>query len=1199
MKKYLGIFSAVFALTAISFSCQKAEITDPNAPGTEQTYNKVDVVLTATLESRIGTKVTLDFPNLAWEDQDQIAVFDGKNTAPNVFIYQAPVVEDETTEETNPEEVTPAAVAVKSSVVRPSFSGSIAESAEELYAVYPYNANATLADGKITTTIPHEQVVPEGGNVDKSALLCVAKTTSDALAFKNVLGLVRVVVPKAMAGKFTTITIAGANNETVSGTGAITVSDAPSFEATAAEKQITLTHAKGSFPEGEYYVAVAPVKFEGGFSISFTKRDGKTGTKSTTKTNEVVRNGGLNVDDQLSAMTWEYLITTKEQLFEWNNNYASWTKNDIVKLGASIDLENEPWEPHTFSGIFDGQNNCLYNINCVGTEAESYASFIHILTGDGALKNLIVGSSDGKNYDGKSIFKIENTESVTNWRYAAVVGKTAGNACVENVKNFAAVEVGATDNGKTCIAGICADWNSEGNVKDCVNYGNVENKAAANTDAQSCVAGVVARIDKTNATLSGCYNYGSVTISGAQAKWIGGVLCRACTDSEKEEDEEGNTTTTYFKTIMSDCHNEGTITMTAANGGSCAAGVASYVQYLEMTGCSNKGKISINHTKNSYAGGLMAYVQGTSAVSVSNSSNEGTIESKAVGNHIGGIVGYLSSAATLTINQCSATSSATIDVTASDVANVGGIVGWTAYGTTEISSTSSACTINVTPAKSSAVGGIVGRSASTVNLTECDNTGSVTLAEMTVDFYLGGVIGLNAAANTTLSTCENYGVITSKGGSAVSYVGGVVGLSQNGITMTGCKNDVPSGRASKVNIYTTSTKYPNVGGIVGAFGTAGTNNLTDCVNDAEINHTQNSTGTNYDSRLAGILGFQNGSTTTTLLRCKNDSDGNIVCSGSTSQQWNMGGMLGKATAGTLNITDCENKCNISVAPPKGVSYLGGFVGRSGMTVNIKGGKNTGNLTLTQSQNHGMVGGACGLIEGGTVTIDGVNNSGTIKSVASAYHKSYRSVGGIVGKANKGTIKNCVNTGSIIGEFNTDNQLANCGGIIGDANGACTVSDNINGSSTSPALGAVIAQNAKESTAYAGGIVGGDNEGNTDAATTNMITGNKNYGTVSATGNGVTLTTSGAGGIIGTLRRIPTTFSDNTNYGNVSASGATTNAAGAICGYMESTKAAISSIAYTGLTVNGVAKADASDLNLWLCGSSKGGEVTATYVDAIQ
>ena len=1179
MKKFFGIFAAVFALTAIVFSCQKAEMDEPQAG---QTYDKVETVLTAVLEPR--TKVALAFPNLSWEDQDQIAVFDGVDPKPNVFTCSIPAAEegDEAVE------------------TEPTFSGSISgQAAATLYAVYPYNENASLSEGKITTTIPHEQVIPEGGNVDKSALLCVASTSTNELNFRNVLGLVKVTVPSGMTG-ITSISVKGADEaDVLAGTGAVAVSDAPSFVATDAKNMVTLTHAKGGFPKGDYYIAVAPVKFANGFSVSFTKANGETQTKSTENANEVLRNSGLNVGDKLTEITWEYLITTKDQLVEWNNNYESWTKNDIVKLGASIDLENEPWEPHTFSGIFDGQNNCLYNINCVGTDDLSYASFIYILNGDGALKNLIVGSSDGKNYDGKSIFKIENTESVTTWRYAAVVGKTAGNACIENVKNFAAVEVGAEDNGKTCIAGICADWNSEGQAINCANYGSVENKAATYTDNKSCVAGVVARIDKTNATLSGCYNYGSVTISGAQAKWIGGVLCRACTDSEEEKDEEGNTTTTYFKTIMSDCHNEGAITMTAANGGSCAAGVASYVQYLEMTGCSNKGKISINHTKNSYAGGLMAYVQGTSAVSVSNSSNEGTIESKAVGNHIGGIVGYLSSDATLTINQCSATSSATIDVTASDVANVGGIVGWTANGTTEISSTSSASTINVTPAKSSAVGGIVGRSASTVNLTECDNTGSVTLAAMTVDFYLGGVIGLNTAANTTLSTCENYGVITSKGGSAVSYVGGVVGLSQNGITMTGCKNDVPSGRSSKVNIYTTSTKYPNVGGIVGAFGTAGTNKLTDCVNDAEINHTQNSTVTNYDSRLAGILGFQNGSTTTTLLRCKNDSDGNIVCSGSTSQQWNMGGMLGKATAGTLNITDCENKCNISVAPPKGVAYLGGFVGRSGMTVNIKGGKNTGNLTLTQSQNHGMVGGAYGLIEGGTVTIDGVNNSGTIKSVASTYHKSYRTVGGIVGKASKGTIKNCVNTGSVIGEFNTDNQLANCGGIIGDANGACTVSDNINGSSTSPALGAVIAQNAKESTAYAGGIVGGDNEGTADAATTNVITGNKNYGTVSATGNGVTLTTSGAGGIIGTLRRIPTTFSDNTNYGNVSASGATTNAAGAICGYMESTSAAISSVAYTGITVNGVAKADASNLDLWLCGSSQGGTVTATYVDAIQ
>ena len=162
MKKFFGIFTAVFTLTAISFSCQKAEFDEPKA---EQTFDKVETILTALLEPR--TKVALDFPKLSWEDQDKIAVFDGKDPQPNEFIYVVQIEEEETESK----------AVTRSSVVRPSFSGVLTEGAEALYAVYPYNADATYADGKITTTIPAEQVIPTNGNVDKSALLCVATTT--------------------------------------------------------------------------------------------------------------------------------------------------------------------------------------------------------------------------------------------------------------------------------------------------------------------------------------------------------------------------------------------------------------------------------------------------------------------------------------------------------------------------------------------------------------------------------------------------------------------------------------------------------------------------------------------------------------------------------------------------------------------------------------------------------------------------------------------------------------------------------------------------------------------------------------------------------------------------------------------------------------------------------------------------------------
>lgn len=1057
MKKYLGIFSAVFALAAISFSCQKAEITDPNAPGTEQTYNKVDVVLTATLESRIGTKVTLDFPNLAWEDQDQIAVFDGKNTAPNVFTYQAPVVEDENTEETNPEEVTPAAVAVKSSVVRPSFSGSIAESAEEFYAVYPYNANATLADGKITTTIPHEQVVPAGGNVDKSALLCVAKTTSDALAFKNVLGLVKVTVPAGMTG-ITSISVEGANDEDVlAGTGAITVSDAPSFVATDAKNRVTLTHAKGGFPKGDYYIAVAPVPFANGFSVSFTKANGETQTKSTEKSNEVVRNSGLNVGDKLTEITWEYLITTKDQLVEWNNNYESWTKNDVVKLGADINLDGVNWTPHDFYGTFDGQNHKIYNFNCVVTEAKlaTYAGFFNRILGTSSIKNFVLGSSDGENYDNQSIIKIENNESFDTWRYAGVVGKAEGSSTIENVKNFASVEVGSADNGKTRVAGICGCWASTGNVKGSFNYGDVEIKANAyKTSKESCLAGILGIIDvATTSVVDSCYNYGTIRLSGKQAKIIAGIVGFVVKG-----------------TTIKKCQNYGLIELTASVGGTTIAGICALGNdKVKLESCENHGKIINNYkSQGAYVGGIMGYLKGASKSEIIGCSNYGTINCTSTYAYAGGIISTKEGAGALTISNCK-------------------------------------------------------------SATE--------------------TVGGNKMGNITVNASQN------------SYVGGVIAWIKD-CTVNISNSDFDS------SIAFTSTAEADAGGIVGIVGyKSGKNFISSDVTISECNKNQSSqasiTVSGVNTYVSGVYGrgyvASKTVVTNTCNKAKVEATGKVNLA--------VGGVVAYAERGTFTVTGCSNSGIIDAKrtlADEGPGMFGGIVGYVANATEIKTCSNTGNISYNAFDDD-----------------------------------KYYAMGGIAGRGPALTIEDCVNTGNLTANYKTTNQLANVGGIIGSAHGGCTIKNNVNGAKDNPLLGAIVSTNSASKTAYAGGIVGGDNEGITDAATTNVITGNKNYGTVTAAANGVTLTTSGAGGIIGTLKRIPTTFSDNTNYGNVSASGATTNAAGAICGYMESTKAAISSIAYTGLTVNGVAKADASDLDLWLCGSSKGGEVTATYVDAIQ
>lgn len=1163
MKKYLGIFSAVFALTAISFSCQKAEITDPNAPGTEQTYNKVDVVLTATLESRIGTKVTLDFPNLAWEDQDQIAVFDGKNTAPNLFTYQAPVVEDETTEETNPEEVTPAAVAVKSSVVRPSFSGSIAESAEELYAVYPYNENATLADGKITTTIPHEQVVPEGGNVDKSALLCVAKTTSDALAFKNVLGLVRVVVPKAMAGKFTTITIAGANNETVSGTGAITVSDAPSFEATAAEKQITLTHATGSFPEGEYYVAVAPVKFEGGFSISFTKSDGKTGTKSTTKTNEVVRNGGLNVDDQLSAMTWEYLITTKEQLFEWNNNHASWTKNDIVKLGADIDMEMDAWTPQDFAGVFDGQEHKLYNFS---VSHEGYCGLFKSLKG--TVKNLVIGSDNGEDYDGYSLVEYAH-ESTTSWSHVgSVAGFLGTGGKIENVKNFAKISIKDQNEPKCCFGGLVGSGDGINNeIINCENHGEIVHEAAAgqitNASNHQC-GGIMGKTDG-KIVIDGCRNYGTITIAGDKVDNVGGIignpngagvdgksdLIKNCWNYGNINITKKTSTVTMALggivgkltgATVENCHNEGNISsvcdvLTGIGG---VVGIHKLDFESKITGCSNgvlnatdKGILSFDPeegTQQMVIGGILGYSEDYKGkLTVQSCTNYAPIStSYNVMRNIGGIVGAVGkvtnkdgekSSIELLIDKCHNYGTVTIAGTGSyNQRHIGGIAGML-YGS-DTGITVSNCTNNATLSTTATGGGehrisgIVGHARyGKVAISACTNNGEVTASGTATNPRPAGIVSV-AMDFTSLSIdgCYNKNRISNSSSTGTIYAGGIAAYLK--------KAQITDSHNNAVVEVTNGGGQVRVGGIAGYLVTSG--KISGCTNTSTVEcalptaHSttdSNGTVTHIENHIGGIVGYVE--SPVEITSCTNTSTATVSVAGKTNKP-RIGGIAGIAKT---SITSCYNdgKVTTSAKDNGAEAYVGGIAGWA-TTSTISQCQNKGTVDATACTKTPRVGGILG-IPSTDVTIDQCRNATTGKVHCNVSAGTFY-IGGIVCQTvGTTTVQNCYNDGEV--KISQKSQHSYLGGIVGLGRG---VVKNCENTATGTVINNHTGSNGKY--ALAAGIVA-----KTDGAI--EITSCKNRGTVKAAVN-TTNKLTGAGGIIGQPQGngVNVVLKNNENHGSV-------------------------------------------------------------------
>ena len=1145
MKKFFGIFTAVFTLTAISFSCQKAEFDEPKA---EQTFDKVETILTALLEPR--TKVALDFPKLSWEDQDKIAVFDGKDPQPNEFIYVAEVEE----EESEGEAVT------RATVVRPNFSGVLTEGAEALYAEYPYNADATYADGKITTTIPAEQVIPTNGNVDKSALLCVATTTTDELAFKNVLGLVKITVPSGMSA-ITKITISGANDEDViAGTGAITVNDTPSFTATDAKKVVTLTHADGGFPKGDYYVAVAPVKFANGFSVSFAKADGKAQTKSTEKANEVVRNGGLNVGDQLTNITWEYIISTKTELFAWNEDYESWTKNDVVKLGADIDMENEAWTPRNFSGTFDGQNHKLYNYH---VSRDGFCGLFYNLSG--TVKNLVIGSKDGLTYDGSSIVESAHVSSTAWGHVGSVASFLATGGKIENVKNFAKIFIKDQNKPKCCFGGLVGSSDGPNNeIKNCENHGEIVHEAAGGqtTGASNHQCGGI--IGKTDGKIiiDGCKNYGTITISGDKVDIVGGIIGNPNGGGAANKSDD-----------IKNCYNYGAINITKTTSSvspMALGGIVGKLTGATLTNCHNYGTISSVCDVLTGIGGVagihkLAHESKISGCSngVQNDATKGILTFNPAGATqqmaLGGILGYSEDyQGKLTLESCS--NYAPISSSYNAMRNIGGVVG--------------------------AIGKVTAKDGekSTIELLidKCHNYGAITIggSGSISDWqrHIGGIAGMlygsETEAGLTVSGCTNNASIsTTATGGGEHRIAGIVGHIKYGkILISGCTNNGEVKATGKA-------QNPRPAGIVSVVNAGTSLSISNCCNKAKLTNTS-STGTLF---AGGIVAYLIG---TTISACQNEGAIEVTNCGGAAK---IGGIVGADNSTASTISTCVNKGQILYSHTQ-QPYVGGILGYAGVASKISG--CTNEMTDTgwdyfvrcASTNKVMVGGILGFNEGKAVEVTGCTNNGIVIGENTTSCSNYICVGGICGRINSGAAKVSDNTCGTLSHVkliaNTTNQLANSGGIIGGVNPAGTVSNNIN-------YGKVTATNAADGkTAYAGGIIGGDNEGTVDATFTMTFTDNKNYGLVTAKGQDVTLGTVGAGGLIGTMRHVFTSIDANVNYGNVVGEGGNKGGAGAVCGYMEATKATCPATVYSGVLVNNVAYSSVKDNSIklmqWYC-----------------
>lgn len=246
MKKYSII---LIAIAAIAAACAK------EAPAPEEVTVPEDgkVVLTATIDP--ATRTVLASGNkVEWVAGDAISIFD-----------DAVNVEAATTD---------AGASAK-------FSAALSTSGP-WYALYPYKADATIAAGVITTTVPATQTAVNGsfaGDVNYAVALSDAGT----LAFKNALGLIKFTVG-ADAG-IVKVTLSGNNDEVLAGKIAIDYNSGNPTCAVVSDgvKSIEMT---GTFVQGgTYYFAVLPQTFSNG--IKLTYNNGSTDRVESTP-NELV-----------------------------------------------------------------------------------------------------------------------------------------------------------------------------------------------------------------------------------------------------------------------------------------------------------------------------------------------------------------------------------------------------------------------------------------------------------------------------------------------------------------------------------------------------------------------------------------------------------------------------------------------------------------------------------------------------------------------------------------------------------------------------------------------------------------------------------------------------------------------------------------------------------------------------------------------
>lgn len=787
MRKIGFIAALVVAMTAVS--CVHEMNTEIPAPETSA------ITFDATFDAS-ATKAVLDGTTgkVAWEAGDQVNILVDEGN----YLYTAAQAGATTSLTTEAEDV-PA-------------EGTY-------YALFPYDADAALADGVITTTLPAEQTAVLGSFTTH---LAVAQTTDTKLAFKNVCGLVKVNVS---AENVTKIVFEGNNEEIVAGDIEVTVSDTPSWErlggdpdlaslasvrsTPVASTSVTLVPAEGQtiLAKGDYYFAVLPQTFTRGFKVTAYKGDEASVIRNVS-TQVVIARAGMIAGksfgiDGSGTEEDPYILKTPQDMVDMRS-LATYGGETWFKMANDIDMQGvKGYLPVNYDGEFlrkihfDGNNKTISNFTYnKSTDGGDYASLFGVLYGsvkDLKIDNAHITSTNGCGVLGGYVGTtglpaiVENVtitnSSVTN--AGAATGGVCGNAREAKFTNvsFQGTVTGAGQDTGGFVGKLTSTYNEFNN---CTVKATVETTYAGNARC----GGFIGWNSSTATTITDCQvlDGSTLTHNGALSK-AGETTCGGFIGYG---DNKGVTLTITRCSADIDV-NAGAF----GQRNSCFIGQLAYASTVTITDSYATG--SVEGSQN-YFGGMIGRMSGTNNTTITNCHFSGKVKGAS---GVGGLVGAVEDTAVLTVTESSATG--TVTNTANNCGGIVGLVG----NSVEVTDSHFDGDIVVSGYAGGIIGG-TGDSAPKCKISRSYSTGTLTASKA----YCGGIFGVSqgVASGMVVEDCWSSMKLVVAG----QQCGGIVGTTLTGITIKNCfaSGDIESKTSGNAGIIGRVAKSSTISGCI-------------------------------------------------------------------------------------------------------------------------------------------------------------------------------------------------------------------------------------------------------------------------------------------------------------------------------------------------------------------------------------------------